>query len=219
MPRWTPENKWKGQDVFIIGGGLSLKGFDWGLLKDEFTIGCNDAFLLGEKVCDICVFGDHKWFKVHYSKLAKFKNPIFTNTNHLCDSKTPKWVWWMQRRGSGFHKDALGWNENTGALAINLALILGAKKIFLLGFDMKILDIAKKYNKRNQNNWHENLVQDPNLGSIQKHINAFKSSSSTIEKNFPGVKIINITDDSDLDIFPKIGVDKFWDRRNKKCVA
>jgi hypothetical protein len=50
------ENMWKGERCFIIGGGPSLKGFDWSLLDGEKVIAtnrgyqyCNPDIILG---CD-----------------------------------------------------------------------------------------------------------------------------------------------------------------------
>ena len=39
-----PDKSWKGQRCFIIGGGESLKDFDFSKLKGELTIGINRAF-------------------------------------------------------------------------------------------------------------------------------------------------------------------------------
>ena len=41
MPKWMPEPFWKGEDVFILGGGTSLRKFPWTLLHDEKVIGCS----------------------------------------------------------------------------------------------------------------------------------------------------------------------------------
>lgn len=64
--RWVPDKIWDGLECFIIGGGRSLKeGFDFDKLIGEKTIGCNDAYKLGPKICNICIFGDKKWLDVH----------------------------------------------------------------------------------------------------------------------------------------------------------
>jgi len=72
MPVWQPTNDWQDQEVFIIGGGDSLRNFDWELLKEERTIGCNDAYKLGPEICKICIFGDVSWFKENESELTKY---------------------------------------------------------------------------------------------------------------------------------------------------
>jgi len=34
-----------------------------------------------------------------------------------------------------------------------------------------------------------------------------------LKKVFPGKEVINVTDDSDLDVFSKIGCKQFWEER------
>lgn len=208
MPHWIPEAKWEGEDVFIIGGGNSLKGFDWGLLENECTIGCNSAFTLGEKVCKICVFGDAKWFRKYQSELQSYKGVLFTNSSQLRNTRL-NWLWTMPRKGKGLGTSALGWNKNTGALAINLALVLGAQQIFLLGFDMHL-------SKEGKSNWHNRLMGRPDKRVYEKFIEGFTRVSIDLKKVFPGREVINITDNSDLDIFPKVNCEQFW--KERRCL-
>ena len=210
MPHWQVTEDWKDEDVFIIGGGDSLReqGFDWSLLEEELTIGCNSAFTLGEKVCKICIFGDAKWFHKYQSELQRFKGIVFTNTSQLYRTKLD-WLWTMPRKGKGLGATALGWNKNTGAAAVNLALILGAQRIFLLGFDMHL-------SKDGRSNWHNNLLGKPNKAVYEKFIEGFTKVSIDLKKLFPGREVINITDNSDLDIFPKVGCEEFWKGRKAK---
>lgn len=203
MPKWQIEEKWKDEDVFVIGGGDSLRTFDWSLLKGRSTIGCNAAFLLGEEICKICVFGDSKWFEKFKPELQKFKNAVFTNHPSLLKSKIG-WLWTMERKTRGLHTDALGWNGNTGAVAINLGLILGAKRIYLLGFDMKL-------SKDGKSNWHDRSMDKPNGQVYRRFIADFYYVAVDLLKKFPGREIINVTDDSGLDMFPKVGTKEFWE--------
>jgi len=39
-----PDNSWKGEDCYIIGGGPSLARFNWSLLKGKKTIGINRVY-------------------------------------------------------------------------------------------------------------------------------------------------------------------------------
>ncbi len=207
MPRWIPVKWWEGQDAFIIGGGDSLKSFDWNLLRSENTIGCNDAFLHGIDICKICIFGDPDWFKAFKCQLEQYKGTVFTNVQKLNKSRID-WLWTMDRAASGLHGQdgkALGWNYNTGALAINLALLLGVKRIFLLGFDMQLSEDGK-------GNWHSNKLNKPDAKIYAKFLRGFKALTKELNK-FPGVEIINVTDDSKLEVFPKVSVEDFWKER------
>lgn len=205
MPFWKPEKTWDGLDVFIIGGGHSLRSFDWDLLKPEMTIGCNMAFSLGEDICKLCIFGDSKWFKVFESELERYKGIVFTNVPQLAKSRL-SWLWIMTRKMNGLHHTALGWNGNTGASAINLALLLGAKRVLLLGFDMKLSENKKS-------NWHDRIIQGPRQSVYPMFVKQFGRVASDLTKKFPGCKIINITDDNRLSMFPSIGVEEFWNER------
>lgn len=209
MPRWKPESVWRDKDVFIIGGGDSLRSFDWTLLEDECTIGCNTAFTLGPKICKICIFGDFKWFDIFQVELTKYatqnKGVVFTNTPKLLDTTLP-WLYTMPREMRGLHKQALGWNGNTGASAINLALILGATTVYLLGFDMMLSNEQRP-------NWHDRLIQKPKASVYKDFCKDFGRVASDLGKVFPGREVVNVTDKSNLEVFPKIGVEEFWNSR------
>lgn len=207
MPIWTPENQWEGLDVFVVGGGVSLQSFNWDLLKDEWTIGCNDAFLEGKDLIKLCFFGDDKWFKVHKKELALYAQSggvVFTSCPQLQRTNL-KWIWTLVRKSRGFHVDALGWNMNTGASAINLALLLGARRIFLLGFDMHLTE--------GRSNYHENNLDKPNAGVHKQHLKAMRILDKHLENKFPGREVINVTNDSSLNIFPKVNLDLFFKER------
>lgn len=208
MPHWKPKANWKDQEVFIIGGGYSLKknNFDWNLLKSERTIGCNTAFKLGSDICDICIFGDKRWYNHYHTDLAKFGGTVISNAPFLARS-SPPWVWFIPRERRGLFSEKLGWNGNTGASAINLALILGASTVYLLGFDMKLID--------GKSNWHEEVIRKDAVkpSSYERFNQEFGFVKSGWKKNFPDRKIFNVTNDSALDVFPKLNHDEFWTSR------
>ncbi len=206
MPVWIPERVWDGRDVYIIGGGKSLEHFDWSLLHNKCTIGCNDAFKFGVKVSKVCIFGDNSgWLDLHREELAKYKGTVFTNAPSLYKTKL-KWLWVMQREPSGIHTESLGWNYNTGACAINLAVLLGAKRIFLLGFDMQLIN--------GRSNWHTDNITKPDATIYEeKFIPGFKALKKDMDAKYPEIEIVNITDNSSLNLFPKIGVEEFWKER------
>lgn len=204
MPPWTPEKVWDGRDVYIIGGGKSLEHFDWSLLLDKCTIGCNDAYSHGVDICKICFFGDSIWFDDHKENLAKYKGTVFTNAPALYSTRI-KWLWTMMRGSSGIHSESLGWNFNSGACSVNLAVLLGAKRVYLLGFDMKLTN--------GQNNWHPNNLSKPDPDIFEKFIEGFELLKISMDKQYPNIEVINITDDSDLNIYPKIELNDFWEGR------
>ena len=219
MPKWIPEPIWEGEEVFIIGGGDSLRhGFDWNLLIPEHTIGCNNAFRLGPEICDICMFADRKFIfdggdkhrKGFYDGLANFPNLVVTNDNGLKLQPEP-WIKWIPRKPLGLHHEFLGFNFSVGAGAINLALLLGAQTIYLLGFDMQL-------SKEGKPNWHDHQIDKPSKDVYARMIGSFGNVSRDLAKKFPGKKVFNITDNSKLRVFPKIPFEKFWAERRLPCV-
>lgn len=214
MPLWIPKTWWEGRDVFVIGGGPSLENFDWGRLKYECTIGCNNAYTLGADICKICFFGDAKWFEVHRLQLVLYSKPkgegyVFTSAPVLMRSKLP-WLWLLQRTAKGLEKgNTLGWNKNSGASAINLALTLGAKRVYLLGFDMHL-------SKRGFPNWHQHHILPPDASIYPAFVERFKDVKDDLPKKFPGREIINVTNNSNLVYFPKVEVDEFFSERMVK---
>lgn len=64
---------WLGETVWIIGGGTSLRGFDWEGIRGRRIIGCNDAYLLGSWV-GVCCFGDRGWYRIHRDRLRSYAN-------------------------------------------------------------------------------------------------------------------------------------------------
>ncbi|MHA2065520.1 MAG: hypothetical protein ACXABY_14190 [Candidatus Thorarchaeota archaeon] len=213
MPEWKPEPIWEGQDAFVIGGGTSLRDFDWELLRHEHTVGCNNAFRKGTEICDVCVFADRQFLfdgpkqentrKGFYDEIAKYgqTNLVITNDNTLRHNTEP-WLYWMMRKKKGIHRDGLGFNANTGSVAINVALLLGAKTIFLLGFDMHL-------DKNGQPNYHKHLIDKPSPEVYVRMLASFGHVSRGLSK-FPGCKVYNVNADSSLELFEKLDPAEFW---------
>lgn len=161
--KWTVPKIWEGSTAFIIGGGPSLETMDWAPLRSHRIIGCNDAYMLGPWV-DVCMFGDISWFNTHDHKWIEFPEGVeapswahkancrkvaglkqFYGLKVTCcerdiELEGPRSdIFQLERmpRGLSLRPDRVGWNCNTGAAAINLAILFGVTRIILLGFDMK----------------------------------------------------------------------------------
>jgi hypothetical protein len=194
---WEPKPIWAGKTVFIIGGGPSLVGMDWGLIHGRPIIGCNDAYLLGPQIVDVCYFGDKAWFNLHQSALASFPN-IKVTCNPELACHPVKGIRVLARQPRGIH-DAprIGWFYNTGASAINLAIILGARRVALLGFDMKP-------GKNGESNWHPNTLSRANDEVYAKFVRGFGYLKEDLARSGKQVVIVNCTPDSALTTFPYV---------------
>lgn len=214
MPHWIPDRRWADCDAFVIGGGASLQTFDWERLVGRHTVGCNSAYLHGPAVCEVCVFGDGDvndrssfWNRYRHglAVYARQGGKVFTNHPALYEDDTP-WLWTMQRQARGLSTTKLGWNRNTGAIAINLALLFGARRIFLLGFDMKP--------GKDRQNWHaqQRSLLPAKMALYNEFVSQFRHVVRDWRLRFKDRSIINVTDDSALPAawFPRIKPDDFW---------
>jgi hypothetical protein len=203
-------NSWLGKRCFIIGGGESLKGFDFNRLDNELTIGINKVFKF------------YPNSTINYSMDSTLYNQI--RQGDLDRPGEPKLsVFWdnykgtrvfltpMERKQFGqdvylvrrelhlavnigdLDKGIFGGN-NSGTGAITLAIALGAQNIFLLGYDMKAV---------NQTHFHEGY-EKRDLKEFNKKLNEYRDD---ITKICPllrtvGVNVVNLNPNSDLKCFP-----------------
>ncbi len=150
---WKVPKLWEGKTVYIVGGGSSLKDLDLSLIENQYCIGINNAYMLGDWI-DICWFGDSRWLDWHINidKLKKgwesFKGIKASCCVKVKDDREIKYVK-LSSKQSGIDIDPckVSWNRTSGTSGINLAYHLGAKRIVLLGFDMGLINGRK--------NWHE----------------------------------------------------------------
>jgi hypothetical protein len=201
---WPFPPIWKDETVFILGGGPSVSDFPTHVLNTKKVIGCNNAYVYGEGIVDLLIFGDEKWYEYHRLDgwITNFRNPVISN---CFDMKDVPGVIWAPRKNNGYFIDALGWNGNTGSSAINLALILGAKRICLVGFDMK-------FSTEGFSNWHPNFVDTPVQANYDRYLKAMGETVSQIEEKWPGVEIINLNPDSALNLFPKMSWKQYFEK-------
>ena len=176
-----------------MGGGTSFRRFPTFVLKNKNVIGCNTAYTLGEDVVDLVFFGDEKWWNYHRANLQQFKNPIITNHPNLKDVSG---VTWCPRSKDGFHRHSIGWNGNTGAAAINLALLLGAQRILLLGYDMEL-------DPDGGSNWYPTTYTPATAEHYQLYSQSLEKHVCDIEQKWPNVSILNLNPQSKLEVFEK----------------
>lgn len=128
----------------------------------------------------------------------RFKGELWTQDVEAASNYGLNRVEGMKADGLG--KDKIHYGANGGYQAINLAYLFGAKKIILLGFDMKRGEHRKSH-------WH-----GEHPGGLNKEM-----PIKTWLKNFPklasdlkaeGVEVINSTRDTALECFNKINLEE-----------
>ena len=154
-PVWIPPKIWEGETVFILGGGPSLLQSPLHLIHNERVLGVNDAFTLGNWV-DACYFGDCQWWEWNRNEFREEYGGLrMTSCQRLYNLTFIKT--WKRGKPRGIETEPghIAWNYNSGLSAINVAYHLGAVKIVLLGFDMKVND------KTQAANWHTRYKRPP----------------------------------------------------------
>ena len=202
MPTSAQLPNWQGRDVLLIGGGPSLKTFDFNQLQGRCTIGCNQSFLLGDKVCQICAFGDIDFWDHYGEKMRGYGGWVATN---YPVPNAPPWLKKFKRQDTGLINDgeSLAWNNNTGAMIINLALMLGARRVFLLGYDC---DQAGS-----RTHWHDEPLQPQNHLHYEKFRDGFDCIHDSLRSVYPDRQVFNVTDGgSKLMAFPRVHPDQVF---------
>lgn len=144
------------KEVYIVGGGASLKGFDFDKLKNKDTIAINKSlFYLDNPTYFITM--DYTFLK-KTNNISLFNIPKFFVTNlstgdliekngQFIDKKTTYILKDFDIIIKSYKAEGIGfkWNDfrngrNSAYCGLQLAILLGYKKINLLGIDLVITD-------------------------------------------------------------------------------
>lgn len=225
---WQIPRVWEGGDVWVMGGGPSVPG-QFGIpdkvvhavvsgtsqpdvyspymsrLHDKHVIGINVAYLLGNWV-DFVFFGDKGFFLKHQERLSKFPGLKISSLPRTNDMN---WVKYLPRdrghpRGISTSSRMVSWNGNSGSAAISVAAHAGAKRIILLGFDMKVDATARQH-------WHDLYGRYANRNPDKKtripfhrHLRGFPEIAKDAKRK--GIEILNACPDSAIECFRKVTV-------------
>jgi hypothetical protein len=189
---------WKGQTVYLIGGGPSLKNFNWSSLKDKKTIAINKAIKTWPNA-DAAYWTDGRTWTWLQKEIKEFKGERFTIAPKAYTCKVN-----ILKRGIKYGletaNDTLAHGNNSGYAAINLAIHLGATKIILLGYDMGITSEGSHF--------HDGYPVNPTSAKIYKDqfLPGFDVLKNIIKGK--GIQIFNACPTSKLKAFPIITIDE-----------
>jgi len=184
--------------VFVIGGGPSLNHMNLKPIHDRPVVGCNNAYELGTWV-DWIIFADKRWWGWNYEKVERWQNRdrVICLVPQLLDDQQ-RWPFLKfvrrdeARFGLSVEQDTICWNRGCGGAAINLAYLLGARRIVLLGFDMRMVE--------GKHNWHDNHKHEERPKIYQNSMVPFLKPMSDAMK-VTGLQIVNCTPKSALNVF------------------
>jgi hypothetical protein len=150
-----------------------------------------------------------KWWNWHKEILLAGTMPIVTCCENqklrqeLGQGKDARLVWWNR---DGNRRDGLttrpgnfvSWNRSSGAAAISLAHRWGAKRIILLGFDMRMVS--------GQKNWHDDHIEKHH-NPFHRHLKSFPAIAR--DARDLGIEILNATPGSAILDFPFTSVEEW----------
>lgn len=174
-------------------------------IHDKHVIAVNAAFYIGNWI-DAVFFGDGGFFTKNLVQLLEFpKIKVTNNPNWRRKYNTPH-IKFLQRdhqkpMGLSTRPGCLSWNANSGGSAINLASQFGAKKIYLLGFDMKLggPDGNRQHFHTHYNRARSGQPIDPKKLPFHRHLRCFPVIAKDAKKQ--GIEIINVSQDTAIKDF------------------
>lgn len=199
---------WKERDVFVIGGGSSLKDFDWSRLEDEIVISVNPHGIAHCNAACIVAMDARvdRWAtdgKLGMEVERRYRNfrglKIFSTINYamlpsdaITVNKTDRW-------SNSIHAGAV--TGNSGLMALNVACTLGASTVYLLGFDMK-----GETSNGFQKHWHDKYPQQQKSDVYLSFLKQFQAEEDNIQKfcKEHGTRIVNVGSDSALKMFDTV---------------
>lgn len=140
MKPYVVPREWEGAAVAIVAAGPSINHFDFDCIAGLKTIAVKDGYL---KVphAEVLMIGDHRY--AHRNPdLSAYLGPLilYTDPKPLPDALFDPRIRFIPKvAGGGLSSkpEQLQGTFTTTALAINLAVLQGAKRIFLVGVDGK----------------------------------------------------------------------------------
>lgn len=186
IPKLLQENDDK--TLYIIGGGSSLKGFNWELLRDKNVLSINRAFQAVPWA--IATFWtDSRFYKWYQKDIKRFKGiKIACRYSQLYDKDTI-----LVRSTGGAGVDEYPYHiragNNSGFAALNVGYHLGANKIYLIGYDMR--------SEQNATHWHDGYVTSHNHDIYERAMIKDFANSQKYYKKLK-VKLYNANPDSML---------------------
>lgn len=192
---------WKDEECFIVAGGPSLTDFAWSKLSGKNVIAINKAYQVLPDA-EVVFFMDTrfwKWFKEDL-RLHKARYKVT-----VCQDCIPEdGILYLQASGCDgldLRGNYLKEGKNSGYAAINLAVLLGVRKITLLGYDMKE-DKARTH-------WHDGYVTGHKARKLPHYRKMIDTLAEPLDEL--GIDVVNAGLNSDLESFMKVDLHELFD--------
>ena len=197
-----PRNPRQRDVAVIIAGGPSLTREDVAKVEqaDVDIIGINNAYQICSRM-EIHYACDTKWWRAHWDKIpdGPARYSLKDGRKNKQDSGVPGVIQLRMgnRRGLSDEWPFVCWGGNGGYQAINLAYLLGYKKVVLLGYDMS--EQNKKAHWHSDHNFPGST--NPCKSTFTMWRKDFEPLASALQKK--GIEVVNVTRRTLLSAFPQ----------------
>lgn len=195
---WAPEPLFAGARVFLLGGGPSLSGFDAERLRGRRVVAINESARLCP-FAELLYFTDDCWLDrdrgfvlrwpglaVTASSAAKAKLPDKLKRVEIGPTEPLRAGVRVIRQG-----------RSSGQIAVSLAIAMGAARVVLLGYDMRLVDGRSHY--------HDAYREKEDTLYVRQFAPAFAGWRELAAE--AGVEIVNATPGSALTEFPFVSLE------------
>lgn len=201
------------ETCYIVGGGASLRSFDWKDLDGKYVIAINRAYEVLPNA-NVIYFTDNDWWEKgrndtgQLHRDALLQHPARKIKGSLGNSKInhPQVEEYTFTDVKGYDKTPgnLCHGYNSTYAAINLAVAhLGFKRVYLLGVDMKWGQRGNKHSSH----WHSGYTKTgENEAGYHQMMSAFPTILPMLKEY--NAQVFNVNPDSALITFPKLSL---WD--------
>ena len=213
---------WPGSTIVCIASGSSMSATPIDLIRHWREIGGCRVIAINDNIklapwADILYFADVKWWKWHRELVRNFSGLKFSIDNHGAERVTDRDVIVLDdlnfctttsgRISRAPHGIYTG--RNSGYQAINIAVLLGAKRIVLVGYDMQP-------GPKGQVHWFGNHPEYTRM-DYQDWRLEFNRMSETAERM--NIEILNATVDTALECFKRVTLESLLSSENSAVLS
>lgn len=199
---WLPDKRWLGDTVFVLGGGPSLadSSIDFKHIhKFGWLVAINSLFRT-VPFSDAVFFTDYSWFTGDWQdgtprrRTLEKSQALLLTTSRQVKRLAPDRIKLIRVSGTG----ALKQGRSSGHTAISVVMSMGAKRVVLLGYDMRFVE--------GRSHSHDEYACKNVKLYAKDFVPAFNGWNAWAKKT--GVEILNATPGSALNEFKKIKLEE-----------
>lgn len=200
---WPVPRLWPGETAFVIGGGPSLRGFDFDRLRDRNVVAVNAAFIDAPRA-SVMLSSAHAFYEMHRDAIAAFGGIALTMSKaaHIASQGRLHLIEAIPTLKEGFAvpAGAVRRGLTTGHTAAALAVAMGASRVVLLGIDGRAGDDGASH-------FHGHYTHrgPTTADQLAAYVAAWKGWRADAEA--VGVEIVNATPGSVVTEFTAVDID------------